>query len=431
MEEIKVGKLDEVIYHETLENKLNVYLYKKAGFNKKSAYFVTKYGSSYNDFRPIGKNEIKSFPLGIAHFLEHKLFESSDDENTFTKFEKYGASVNAYTSRSETCYYFTCFDYFNECLNLLLDFVGNPYFTDENVEKEKGIIEQEINMTNDSVSRFIYDKCFYNTLFYDNNKYSVIGDVKNVRKITKEDLYECYNTFYHPSNMTLFIAGDIDVEKTLELIKNNQSKRKYKNQDEILIKEFNEPKEVYKAYEKCFKNVSMPKISVCYKFVFPKAEGYDLLSNLMIFSMILDIKFSSTSSFSKYLRDKKIIKSDLSMNYSNFSNVILLMFEADVLDEKMFVKELDKKLKEKNYDRKMFELYKKAYITSVVKTYESPSKVANVIHGNIINYNKFLPDIYDFYKNYSYDKFIKDVNKLDFSNKSVIYVTNNKENKDA
>ena len=427
MEEIKVSKLGEVVYHETLENGLNVYLYKKEGFNKKSAYFVTKYGSSYNDFRPIGKDKIKSFPLGIAHFLEHKLFENSDNENTFTKFEKYGANVNAYTSRKETCYYFTCSSNFNECLNLLLDFVGTPYFTIDNVEKEKGIIEQEINMTNDSVERFLYDKDFYNTLMYDNNKYSVIGDSKNVRKITKEDLYECYNTFYNPSNMTLVVAGDIDVEETLKSIKDNQSKREYQKQDEILLKDFNEPKEVYKEYEECYKNVSTPRISVCYKFVFPESKGYDLLSDLMIFSMLLDIKFSSTSSFSKYLRDEKIIKSDLSMNYSSFGNVVLLMFDADVLDKERFVKELDKKLKDENYDKKMFELYKKAYIASVVKTYDSPSKVANAIYSHIINYGEFLPDIYDFYNNYTYDKFISDVKKLDFSNKSVIYVTSGKE----
>ena len=356
---------------------------------------------------------------------------ASDNENTFTKFEKYGANVTAYTSRKETCYYFTCSSYFNECLNLLLDFVGTPYFTDLNVEKEKGIIEQEINMTNDSVSRFIYDKDFYNTLIYDNNKYSVIGDSKNVRKITKEDLYECYNTFYNPSNMTLVVAGDIDVEETLKLIKDNQSKRDYQTQDKILLKEFNEPKEVYKKYEECYKNVSTPRISVCYKFIFKKAKGYDLLSNLMIFSMILDIKFSSTSSFSKYLRDEKIIKSDLDANYSNFGNVVLLMFDAVVLDKERFVIELDKKLKDNNYDKKVFELYKKAYISSIVKTYESPSRVASVIYSNIINYGKFLPDVYDFYNNYTYDEFIKSVKKLDFSNKSVIYVTKSKEVKDA
>ena len=431
MEEIKITKLDEVVYHETLENGLNVYLYKKEGFNKKSAFFVTKYGSSYNDFRPIGKKKIKSFPLGIAHFLEHKLFENSDNENTFTKFERYGANVYAYTSKKETCYFFTCSNNFNECLNLLLDFVGTPYFTDENVEKEKGIIEQEINMTNDSVSNFLYDKDFYNTIIYDNNKYSVIGDAKNVRKITKEDLYECYNTFYHPSNMTLVVAGDINVDETINEIKNNQSKRNYQKQDEILIKEYDEPKEVYKAYEQCVKNVSTPRISVCYKFVFPKAKGYDLLSNLMIFSMILDIKFSSSSSFSNDLREKKIIKSDLSANYSSFENMVLLMFDADVLDKERFIEELDKKLKDKNYDEKMFELYKKAYITSIVKTYDSPSRVANVIYEHVINYGAFLPDIYTFYSNYTYDKFINDVGKLDFNNKSVIYVTSGKEVNDA
>ena len=135
MDKIIMTNLDEEIYHETLFNGLNVYIYKKENFLKKGAYFLTKYGSSTNEFVPINESKMVSFPKGIAHFLEHKLFESSDNEKTFEKFEKYGADVNAYTNHDVTNYYFSCVDNFDSCLEELINFVQAPYFTDENVEK--------------------------------------------------------------------------------------------------------------------------------------------------------------------------------------------------------------------------------------------------------------------------------------------------------
>ena len=196
MEKIKIKVVDEIIYHEVLDNGLNVYIYKKEGMQKKSVYFQTKYGSLNNEFIPAGSKNMKSFPLGIAHFLEHKLFESDDNSNIFELFEKNGAYVNASTSHDYTVYFFSCTNHFYDNLELLIKMVLSPYFTDENVEKEKGIIGQELDMYSNDPNQAIFERLFYNSIINSPLKYDIGGTKEEVNKITKEDLYECYNTFY-------------------------------------------------------------------------------------------------------------------------------------------------------------------------------------------------------------------------------------------
>ena len=427
MEEIKVNKADEIVYHEKLDNGLDVYIYPKKGFACKFAKYVTKYGSCYNEFIPIGRKKMTEFPKGIAHFLEHKLFESNDDEGIFSKFESYGAYVNAYTSHTETCYHFTTTENFYECLNLLLDFVQNPYFTDSNVEKEKGIIEQEINMSNDNIARYMLEKMYENTLINNPNKYKTIGSKESVRRITKEDLYECYNTFYNPSNMILVVAGDVDVTETLNEIKKNQDKRKTKYESEIVLKEYNEEEKVSKEYEWVRKNVAIPKILISYKFVFDKKKGYDLFRRNMMFSYLLDLKFGSTTNFREYLIDNNIINSSFSYDYTSFDDVVILYFTCDVNDKDKLIEVIDKKLRDDDFDEERFKLITKCNLSYVINTYEDLEYVASKIYGNIILYGEFLDNTYEEYKNYKFSNFVNDVKELNYDNKAIIYITSNSE----
>ena len=258
MKKIKLSKLDEVIYEETLDNGLKVFIYKMKGFVKKYACFETRYGSINNNFVPEGSDSLKRFPLGIAHFLEHKLFESNENENIFKVFEDNGAYVNAATSYEKTYYYFDTVNNFDKCLTTLIDFVQSPYFTDETVEKEKGIIGQEMDMRHDNTNLFLYEKLINNGLNNIYYKDSIIGTKNSIDKITKEDLYKCYNTFYNPSNMYLVIVGDIDEEKTLSLIKENQSKKEFKKNINIKQEEKEEPLSI-RVKEKVYKRDVSPK----------------------------------------------------------------------------------------------------------------------------------------------------------------------------
>lgn len=138
MNSIKISKINANVYYDTLDNGLEVIVYKTPGFQKKMAFFQTRYGSLKNEFIPIGQTKMKSFPLGIAHFLEHKLFESEEKISYFEEFQNKGAYLNAATSYDKTYYYFVCSDNFYDNLTKLIDMVQTPYFTDENVEKKKG-----------------------------------------------------------------------------------------------------------------------------------------------------------------------------------------------------------------------------------------------------------------------------------------------------
>ena len=425
MNKINIKGIDEVIYHDTLDNGLNVYIYKSKGYMKKGAYLLTNYGSANNEFKPIDEDKIRSFPKGIAHFLEHKLFESSDNDNTFSKFSKYGASVNAYTNHTVTNYYFSCINNFNECLELLLDFVQNPYFTDENVEKEKGIINQEINMTDDDVDRFMLEKLYDNSLNINPNKYKTIGDKKEIAKITKEDLYKCYNTFYNPSNMILVIYGDIDVDKTYELIKNNQAKKEFVKH-KIELKEYEETNKVYKEYDYYNRHVAIPKIGVCYKIKIPILKDIEKYKKSMFISFFLDIKFDGTSNFESKLLKNNIIEDELSYTYSYFDDTILVFFIASTNKDKEFINQLDEHIKSNIFDEKIFNINKRAYLASIVRAFENPSAVATVIFNQHVKYGRLINNIYDILNNYTFKDFIKDCNDLNLNNKSIIKIEDSK-----
>ena len=418
MEKIILPKIDETIYKEVLDNGLTIFIYKKPGFQKKYAYFQTKYGSINNVFVPYGKKEYRTVPLGIAHFLEHKLFESNEDESIFEAFEKDGAYVNAATSYNKTYYYFNTVDNFDSCLIRLIDFVQTPYFTDENVEKEKGIIHQEIDMRNDNPDGFMYKTLVENALVKSQYRYDIGGTKEDVSKITKEDLYECYNTFYHPSNMYLVIAGDIDVKKTIKLIKDNQSKKTYKKTQEIKQKTFKEPNKIGKKEDKKHHNVTSKRVGFAYKMNFDletDEEKYKFSSYLNCFFRIL---FGETSDFEENLIKEGIVKSYLGsfmQRYDNDNTTYLIFFEADTDDEELLRKKIEEKLKDRANFKKMFELYKKLLIASFVRKFESIEMCVSYIRTFGIDYD-LLDKYYDIINDSNYEEFIKTIDKLNFDN---------------
>lgn len=226
MEEKHYDKLQETVYHEKLANGLNVTIVPKVGFRKTYAVFTTNYGSIDNEFVPIGLERIAHVPDGVAHFLEHKMFEKEDGD-VFHKFGQYGASANAYTSFTKTSYLFSCTDMVYENLETLLDFVQEPYFTDETVEKEKGIIAQEIQMYQDNPDWRLSFGLLKNLFPTHPIHIDIAGTVESIQDIRPEDLYMCYDTFYHPSNMKLLVVGNVDPEMTMAFIKENQASKDF------------------------------------------------------------------------------------------------------------------------------------------------------------------------------------------------------------
>jgi predicted Zn-dependent peptidase len=225
MDTQRFSQLDETLYFETLDNGLKVYILPKQGFNKTFVTFTTKYGSVDNEFVPLGKNEFVRVPDGIAHFLEHKMFEKEDGD-VFQQFSRQGASANAFTSFNRTAYLFSSTDQVMKNLETLVDMVQTPYFTEQMVEKEKGIIGQEIMMYNDNPDWRLYYGVIEN--LYKNHpvKIDIAGTVESIAKITAEQLYECYRTFYHPSNMLLLAVGNVSPEEVISFLKKKPGEEK-------------------------------------------------------------------------------------------------------------------------------------------------------------------------------------------------------------
>src|SRR5690625_3147865 len=199
VQQLEFDQLRETLYYQKIPNGLDVYVLPKKDFHKTYATFTTQYRSIDNNIVNI-KSKKGKFPDGIAHILEHKMFEEEDGD-VFQRFSQFGAAANAFTSFDRTAYLFSCTDYVSENLTTLLDFVQNPFFTAENVEKEKGIIEQEIQMYQDN-SEWRAFFGFLQALYQHHPvKIDIAGTVQSIYKITHDMLYTAYETFYHPSNM--------------------------------------------------------------------------------------------------------------------------------------------------------------------------------------------------------------------------------------
>ncbi|MHB1630141.1 MAG: EF-P 5-aminopentanol modification-associated protein YfmH [Bacilli bacterium] len=232
MRETRYERLQETIFHERLENGLRVYIMPKHGYRQTYASFTTRYGSIDSEFTEPAEQTRRRVPDGIAHFLEHKMFEEEHGD-VFMDFARTGAQANAFTTFDSTTYLFSCTTALEDNLDILLNFVQHPYFTDENVEKEKGIIGQEIKMYEDNPNWRVYFQLLQ--AFYGAYPAAVdiAGTIHSIAAITKEDLYHCYRTFYHPSNMILVVVGDVDPESVVQVVRANQESKSYEPQAAI------------------------------------------------------------------------------------------------------------------------------------------------------------------------------------------------------
>ena len=218
MQTIYNSKVKEILYTEKLKNGLTVMIIPKKGIQKKFIIWGTHYGSNDNKFVVPGENDPIEVPKGVAHFLEHKMFEQEDGIDPFTYFSKSGTGANAFTSFDRTQYICYGTKNFNDNLAFLLSYVDSPYYTDENVEKEKGIIAEELNMYSDMPDWQIETKLREAIYVNHPRRIDIGGTVPEIMKITKEDLYTCYNNFYSPNNMFLLLVGNFDVEEASKII---------------------------------------------------------------------------------------------------------------------------------------------------------------------------------------------------------------------
>ncbi len=308
--------LDERIHRLVLASGLRVSVLPRPGFTKTYATFATHYGSIDNAFQVPQENRAVEVPDGIAHFLEHKMFEKADGGDVFDDFGRYGASSNAYTDYTSTTFLFSTTQHVSENLEILLDFLHQPYFTEDNVTKEKGIIEQEIRMYLDMPGDRLHSNLM--SALYQKNpvRIDVAGSVESIRTITPEDLYLCHRTFYHPSNMQVFVTGGVDAERILDQIVENQAKKPQNGQAPIERIYPSEPPGIHQARIEKSMPVAAPLWLMGYKDEQTGLSGRALLRQEMVANLMWNALVGRGSELFSRLYEHGLINDRFQAHYS-------------------------------------------------------------------------------------------------------------------
>ncbi|HBF0145611.1 EF-P 5-aminopentanol modification-associated protein YfmH [Clostridioides difficile] len=402
MEKIVNDILKEEVYYEKLQNGLDVYFMPKRGFMKKYAILATNYGSNDLEFVPIGEDKKIRVNEGIAHFLEHKMFEQPDGGDAFDKFSKLGVNANAFTNFTMTAYLFSATENFYESLEHLIDYVQTPYFTDENVEKEKGIIAQEIKMYNDDPDWNVYFNCLKAMYVNYPARIDIAGTVDSIYKITKEELYKCYNTFYNPGNMALFVVGDLDVEKVIDVTKNSNN-YKVDKLSKSIERFYPEEPESVKEKEVIEKfPISMPMFNIGFKDSNVGLKGKELLRKEIVTDILVGMLFKKGSKLYEDLYMQGLINENFGAGFSSQVDYAFSIIAGDSKEPKK-VKEiiLDyiEKSKKEGLSKEEFERTKKKKIGSFIKCFDSINFIGNSFISyvfkdiNLLDYLDIIKDI--------------------------------------
>ena len=380
MEKIVNELLKEELYYEKLENGLDVYFMPKKGFTKKYAVLATNYGSNDLEFIPIGETEPIRVNEGIAHFLEHKMFEQPDESDAFEKFSKWGANANAFTNFTTTAYLFTTTENFYDCLDHLFDYVQTPHFTDENVEKEKGIIAQEIKMYDDDPGWNVSFNAIKAMYVNHPVRVDIAGTVDSVYKITKEELYKCYNTFYNPGNMALFVIGDLEAEEFFDNVKKANKYDMAKMDHEITRIYPEEPTTVNKKEIITQAPISMPIFNIGFKDDKVNIKGKELLRYEVITDILNDMLFRRGSELYEDLYMKGLINRSFGAGFTSqidYSFTTIGGESKQPKEVKKIIFEYIDKYKKEGLDRETFERVKKSSIGNFIKYFDSLTFIAN------------------------------------------------------
>lgn len=432
-------RLNEKVYFEHLDNGLDVILYPKKGATNYYAMYATHFGSLNYKFKAPGDEEITVVPDGVAHFLEHKLFEEEDGVNALDKLSKIGANANAYTTFNHTAYLFSCNDRFDEAFDILLKFVQSPYLTDENVEKEKGIIGQEINMYDDDPEWQVFFNYLY-AMYGDKHAITkdIAGTVDTIAEITPEVLYKCYNTFYDPSNMVICVAGDIDVEKVLSKIKDAVKHTAEKPQIERYYGEM--PENIFKDKIEKKMDVSMPMAILGFRDVKTdklrnagyKEDNTDLVKRSVAVEILLNMIAGESSELYEELYNTGLINRAIGTDYTCEENYAHSSFSFESNNVEEVVDKIKSKIisfKENGLDESVLERIKKMLYGEYVKLFNDAISVARVFVNDYfkgINSFNYVDAYKTIDKNYI-EEVLKEV--FDFDN-MVLSVVNPQENEE-
>ena len=371
--EVRNELLNDVYYDIDHPSGLKILVMPKAGYDSTYAIFATKYGS-IDTMIQLEDGSFTQIPEGTAHFLEHKLFES-EDLDAFERFAKTGASANAYTSFDRTGYLFSCSANFKKNLEILLDFVQNPYFTQATVEKEQGIIGQEIDMYKDVPDWEVMFNCL-RTMYHNLPvRIDIAGTQESIAQISADVLYGCYNNFYNLNNMVLAVAGNTTVDEVLEVadavlkpVEGKMAQRKI----------IDEPREVISDYCEEKLSVATPQFMLGFKEQWDTPER--TAKEEITMEILMDMLSGSSSELYRRLFDAKLINSSFGAEYFTGFGYACVLFAGESTDPKKVAEEIKKEIKkfrENGIDEKVFERTKKKLYGRMIMGMNDVDNIAN------------------------------------------------------
>ena len=415
-----IKDLDLDIYSEVLDNGLKVFLVPLENRKNYQINYFTKFGAGINEFVPVNESKKIKVPYGVAHFLEHKMFEQEDGEDPFSFFSKSGSDANASTGYKTTSYTVEGNNNIEENLEFLLNYVNSPHFTDENVEKEKGIIIEEVNMYQDEPETKLFDKSNKAVFKYHPYRVDIGGTEKSVRSITKEVLYKCYNTFYQPNNMFILIVGSFDKDKVLNVIKNNKKLNARKDNQEVVVIKSKEGLDVNKKLvEMKINNLALPKFVLTFKTDISKISKIDRYKYKMIVDIFLYILYGSSSIF----REEMFRKNLMTMFYSSkyiVDDFLLIEIIAETKKPKELYKEVIKTFKNLEITKNDVERVKKVKIANEIYSTDKVQSIMNNLTNCLVDTEDIVYNKIDLLKSITIDDILAVKKSINLDNSSFV-----------
>lgn len=421
MKVYKYSRTSEKLYCDCLENGFKTFVVPSK--NKKNYYAAigVKYGSSDVRFIPLNKDEYIKTNYGIAHFLEHLSFSMEDGVDPFAFFNKSGVNTNASTSFYATRYYIWGTNDFKKNLNYLFDVVLMPFFNEENINKERGIINEEIRMYEDDPSWCIDDvtrKMLFKELPI---REKISGSFESVSKITEEELYDCYNTFYVPNNMFLVVGGNVVPEEVFEIVRNHKVLKNLEPNYNIQRKKYEESPSVDKEYKELKMNVYIPKMKYAFKFKDDIFTLKDKIRLNMYLNMIATIVFGNTSEFNEIVKNENYA-TEFYTECSCYDNYYTLEFVAETERADLFKDLVDKYLSSLKISEEDFQRIKRVWIASEIKISDNEDIMADSILDDIITYDTFYTNRIDIIESLNMEELNKIINELNLENSSFVLI---------
>ena len=416
----EISGLDINVYQEELDNGLKIFMVPLENRKNYQINYFTKYGAAINEFVSLEDNKRIKVPYGVAHFLEHKVFEQESGEDPFSFFAKFGSDANAYTSYRITAYILEGNNEIEKNLDYLLNYVNSPYFTDQNVEKEKGIIIEELNMYKDEPENKLYDESNKAILKKHPCRIDVGGTPKSVKSITKEVLYNCYNTFYQPSNMYLVIVGNFDKDSVLKVVKNNKKLKERKSNIPIKIIKTNEPYEVNKKNKELkIKNLVIPKSIATFKIKLQDMNNEEMFRYRLSLDILFYLLYGASSSFREEMLNKNLM-TYMSYSKSVIDDILMIELTSESKKPKELFKEAIKRFKEIKITKEDIERVKKVKIANNVYATDRVGLIMGMINNSLIDYDDIIYNRTELIKSITIDDILNAKKSIDLNNYSFV-----------